>query len=331
MIDLIRQIDFNEVENHFKPLHIGVVGDVMLDVYHEGIVSRISPEAPVPIVDIKVTEMKPGGAANVCKNIRSLGASCSIFGAIGNDQAGRNLLKLMKHDHINIDGLFVVNDRPTTTKTRILSDSHQLLRLDYEEKKWVSDQVCQHLIRAFRNQANILNAVIFQDYNKGLLSPAIITSIIEICHENHIPIFVDPKFENCQFYHHVFLFKPNRKEAENLLRITIDSQDSACMAARKIREIIHAENILITLGEEGMVLLEASDICLKIPTRARKIHDVTGAGDTVISTVALFSAAGYSLQTSTVMANLAAGRVCEEIGIIPITLTALKEMCQTFV
>jgi len=330
LIDLIRHVDFNEAEKRFGKLRIGVIGDVMLDVYHEGKVSRISPEAPVPIVDIRSSVIKPGGAANVCRNIRSLGASCSIFGITGQDQQGEDLKGLFAEDHVNTDGLVLVDDRPTTTKTRVLSDGQQLLRMDHEEKTWIPENICHDLIRRFQDQADSLNAVIFQDYNKGVLSPELIKNVLSICKKYKIPVFIDPKFENYRLFHQVFFFKPNRKEAEDLLHIKINSPDDACLAAREIRRILKAENVLITLGEDGMVLLEASDTCLKIPTRARKIHDVTGAGDTVISTVALFSAAGYSLRISTVMANLAAGKVCEEVGIIPITLKALKEMSQNF-
>lgn len=328
LIELIQQVDFMDVEKRFKSLNIGVVGDVMLDVYHQGIVSRISPEAPVPIVEVRSSEIKPGGAANVCRNVRSLGAACSIFGVIGKDAHGENLIDLFQDDHVNTAGLISVEDRPTTTKTRILSDGQQLIRMDFETKEWISEATGRDLIQSFRNHAETLDAVILQDYNKGVLSPRVITNILTICQENHIPVFVDPKFENYRLYHHVFLFKPNRKEAEDLLHGKIDSLDMACVAARKIRDTLKAENILITLGEHGMVLLEKKGTCLKIPTRARKIHDVTGAGDTVISTVTLFLAAGYSLKVSTVMANLAAGKVCEEVGIIPITLFALKEMSQ---
>lgn len=330
MIDLIRHVDFKEAGKRFRNLRIGVIGDVMLDVYHEGKVSRISPEAPVPVVDIRSSVVKPGGAANVCRNIRSLGASCSIFGIMGEDNQGEELKGLFGEDDVNTDGLVSVYDRPTTTKTRILSDGQQLLRMDHEEKKWIHEDICHDLTRRFQDQADSLNAVILQDYNKGVLSPDLIKNVLPICEKHNVPVFVDPKFENYRLYNQVFLFKPNRKEAEDLLHLKINSPDDACMAAREIRKILKAQNILITLGEDGMVLLEASDACLKIPTRARKIHDVTGAGDTVISTVALFSAAGYSLRVSTVMANLAAGRVCEEVGIIPITLEALKEMSHNF-
>jgi rfaE bifunctional protein kinase chain/domain len=237
---------------------------------------------------------------------------------------------LFAEDQVNIDGLVIVDDRPTTTKTRVLSDGQQLLRMDHEEKKWISERICHDLIHRFQVQVDSLNAVILQDYNKGVLSPELINNVLPICKKNNIPVFIDPKFENYQLYHEVFFFKPNRKETEDLLHIKIISPDDACLAAREIRRILKAQNVLITLGEDGMILLDASDTCLKIPTRARKIHDVTGAGDTVISTVALFSAAGYSLRISTVMANLAAGKVCEEVGIIPITLEALKEMSYNF-
>lgn len=331
MIELIRQINFQEAEERLKKIHIGVVGDLMLDVYHHGHVSRISPEAPVPIVDVSSSEMKPGGAANVCRNLVSLGTVCTVFGTIGTDENGIKLEALFTHDNIRTEGLIPVKDRPTTTKMRIFSHGQQLLRLDFEERKPIDKETEKRLINAFMQEADKFNAVIFQDYNKGLLTQKVIHDILRVCHQHHIPVFVDPKYENYMEYKKVFLFKPNRKEASELLHTKIETADQACNAAVKIREKIKADHILITLGEEGMVLLDKdNDPCLKIPTRARKIHDVTGAGDTVISTVTAFSASGYSLPVSTVLANLAAGKVCEEVGIIPITLKSLHEILRDF-
>lgn len=329
LIELIRQVDFKEAEERFKGLHIGVMGDVMLDIYHQGMVSRISPEAPVPVVEVRSSVMKPGGAANVCRNVRSLGASCSVFGVTGPDENGKHLFSLFEEDGVDTEGLLPVDDRPTTTKIRILSEGQQLTRLDFESKKSVSGETVHQMLDVFKKRVTDLDAVIFQDYNKGMLTPELIRSVLKICRDAHVRVFVDPKFENYLSYIRVFLFKPNRKEASGLLGMEINSSEKACEAAIKFREILKVHNVLITLGEEGMILLDDDNQCLKIPTRARKIHDVTGAGDTVISTVTLFSAAGYSLPVSTVMANLAAGKVCEEVGIIPISLHALQEISET--
>ena len=329
MIELIKNIDFKDAEERLKRVHIGVIGDLMLDVYHHGQVSRISPEAPVPIVDVSSSDIKPGGAANVCRNLVSLGTGCTVFGTIGQDENGKKLESLFSNDNIRTHGLISVEDRPTTTKMRIFSHGQQLLRLDYEERTSIDSETEKRLIHVFKQEVKTFNAVIFQDYNKGLLTPNVIHSILKICHQHHIPVFVDPKFENYMEYKRAYLFKPNRKEASELLHMKIETADQACQAAVKIRDKIKVDHVLITLGEEGMVLLDNdNDHCLKIPTRARKIHDVTGAGDTVISTVTAFSASGYSLPASTVLANLAAGKVCEEVGIIPITLKALCEISQ---
>jgi D-glycero-beta-D-manno-heptose-7-phosphate kinase len=329
LIELIRQVDFSETEQRFKKIHIGVIGDVMLDIYHDGPVSRISPEAPVPIVDVRTSVMKPGGAANVCRNVRSLGASCSVFGVAGSDGNGKILKALFENDGVDTGGLIFLKDRLTTSKMRIVSDGQQLVRLDFEQKKAIHNKTVQKILKSFEKQAPLLDAVIFQDYNKGVLTPALIQGILNTCRDLQIRVFVDPKFENYAAYKNVFLFKPNRKEASELLQMDITSPEEACKAASEFRKILNAEYVLITLGEGGMVLMEEGEACLKIPTRARKIHDVTGAGDTVISTVTVFCAAGYSLPISTVMANLAAGKVCEEVGIIPITLKALKEISTT--
>ncbi len=331
MIDLIREIDFQEAQERLKSVHIGVIGDLMLDVYHQGHVTRISPEAPVPVVDVNSSELKPGGAANVCRNLVSLGTQCSVFGTTGSDENGKKLESLFSSDNIRINGLIQVKDRPTTTKIRVFSHGQQLLRLDFEGRSLIDRETEQRLLGCFEKDVKTFNAVIIQDYNKGLLTPGVIRGVLKTCHKHHIPVFVDPKFENYMEYKRAYLFKPNRKEAAELIRMKIETADDACLAAEKIKDRIHVEHVLITLGEEGMVLLDNDrDHCLKIPTRARKIHDVTGAGDTVISTVTAFSASGYSLPVSTVLANLAAGKVCEEVGIIPITLDSLNEISQDF-
>ncbi|HDT12104.1 MAG TPA: D-glycero-beta-D-manno-heptose-7-phosphate kinase, partial [Candidatus Marinimicrobia bacterium] len=231
LIELIKNIDFKDAEERLKRVHIGVIGDLMLDVYHHGQVSRISPEAPVPIVDVSLSDMKPGGAANVCRNLVSLGTGCTVFGTIGQDENGKKLESLFSDDNIRTLGLISVEDRPTTTKMRIFSHGQQLLRLDYEERTPIDSETEKRLIHVFKQEVNTFNAVIFQDYNKGLLTPNVIHSILKICHQVHIPVFVDPKFENYMEYKRAYLFKPNRKEASELLHMKIETADQACQAA----------------------------------------------------------------------------------------------------
>ncbi|MEA3500604.1 MAG: D-glycero-beta-D-manno-heptose-7-phosphate kinase [Candidatus Marinimicrobia bacterium] len=322
MIKLLQNIKLNS--NDLKKFHVLVIGDLMLDVYQSGNVNRISPEAPVPIVNITNSFERLGGAANVCQNIISLGAKCSVIGMVGNDRAGETMNRLFNENKINADQIIVSDSRPTTTKTRIIADDQQIVRIDKEEKLQITNSEEDEILLNLKKVINEIDVIILQDYNKGLLTENLIQKIVKISNKNSKLIFVDPKFDNFFAYKDVFLFKPNKKEAEKKLGVSLNSIENVENSAKMIRDKLHCKNILITLGEEGMLLLSDNDQYLTIQTRARKVHDVSGAGDTVISTLALFYTAGYSLAQSTVIANIAAGKVCEYIGVVPIKFNDLK-------
>jgi rfaE bifunctional protein kinase chain/domain len=322
LLNLIKNVKLNS--NDFQKLHMLVIGDLMLDVYQSGNVSRISPEAPVPIVNIENSFERLGGAANVCQNIVSLKAKCSVIGMIGNDRSGNTMKRLFNENGINSDQIIVNDLRPTTTKTRIIADDQQVVRIDKEKIFPITNSEENEILLNLKKIINDIDVIVLQDYNKGLLTENLIREIVKISNKNSKPIFVDPKFDNFFAYKDVFLFKPNKKEAEKKLGFALNNIENINKAAKKIKKQLHSKNVLITLGENGMLLLSDDSKYLKIQTRAKKVHDVSGAGDTVISTLALFYTAGYSLAQSTIIANIAAGKVCEYIGVVPIKFDDLK-------
>ncbi|MEA1985967.1 MAG: D-glycero-beta-D-manno-heptose-7-phosphate kinase [Candidatus Marinimicrobia bacterium] len=318
----------NEITNitmKFKKLHILVIGDLMLDVYQSGRVKRISPEAPVPIVEIKNSFERLGGAGNVCLNITSLNAKCSSIGIIGKDPTGEKIKSLMSENNINYEHIIINSNRPTTTKTRIIANDQQVVRIDNENISPIDNSEENEILHNVKKTINKIDAIILQDYNKGLLTEKLIHELIKLANENSKPIFVDPKFDNFFSYKNVFLFKPNKKETEKILGFKFDGIDSIKKGAEIIKEKLQCKNVLITLGEEGMLLLTNDGEFYTIPTQAKQVHDVSGAGDTVISAMAVFYSAEYSLKESTIMANVSAGKVCESFGVVPIKFDDLQD------
>ena len=302
----------------FEDQSIMVVGDVMLDCYLWGQVSRISPEAPVPVVDIDSESHRFGGAANVCQNVHALGAKVIPVGLIGQDAPGERLRDLFEAQGFDSDGLIADRTRPTTVKTRIIAHSQQVVRTDREVRNLI-DEALQDRIMAFvEERLDGVNALILEDYNKGLLAPRLITALIAAAERRQIPVLVDPKFDNFFDYRGVTLFKPNRKEAADRMGMRIDSMAAVEAVGRKLLERLACQAVLITLGAEGMALIEPDRAMATVPTQARQVHDVSGAGDTVIATMATVLAAGGSLREAAVIANHAAGQVVAEVGIVPV-------------
>jgi rfaE bifunctional protein kinase chain/domain len=309
-----------------KGRKIAVIGDVMLDKYVYGTISRISPEAPVPVVDIDKTEYKLGGAANVANNIKALDAEPILIGVIGNDYDSGHYLEVMKSLVLSTVGIIRDNIRPTTAKTRVIAHSQHVLRVDSEIKEDISPATKKKILSFFRANINDFAAVILQDYNKGVLTKEIISEIISISKKNKKPVYVDPKFHNFFEYKDVTVFKPNRKETSDILAMKIDGEESVKTAGRELMEKLNCEYLVLTRGEKGMMLFDKEKdktVILNIPTRARKVADVSGAGDTVISTIAVMLAGGANIIEAVMLANQAAGIVCEEVGIIPIYRQAL--------
>ena len=307
---------------------IFIIGDVMLDRYLLGDVTRISPEAPVQVFDIRNSEYRLGGAANVSYNVSTLGARPFLIGVIGDDAEGKLLIDAMENLQIETKGLIKEVNRPTTSKTRVISDSHHLLRIDSESKNDISDKTEENILKLLEENVKEIDIIILQDYNKGVLTKSLIKKITEFAEKRSVKILVDPKFENFFEFKNTYLFKPNRKELEDALGKKIKSTGDLDEFAAELLTKLNCENIILTLGEQGMMIFENSNGKLKqekIGTKARKVADVSGAGDTVISTIAVCLAGGASLKEAAIISNYAAGLVVEEVGIVPIHKNTLIE------
>lgn len=309
-----------------KGRKIAIIGDVMLDKYVYGTISRISPEAPVPVVDIDKTEYRLGGAANVANNIKALDAEPVLIGVIGIDYDSKHYLDVMKMMGLSTAGIIKDNNRPTTAKTRVIAHSQHVLRVDSEIKDDVSGNTRKKMIEFITKNIKSFAAVILQDYNKGVLTKELISQVISLCRKFKKPVYVDPKFHNFFEFRDVTVFKPNRKETADILAMKIDGEESVKDAGRILIDRLNCEYLVLTRGEKGMMLFDKEKnktVILNIPTKARKVADVSGAGDTVISTIAVMLAGGANIIEAVMLANQAAGIVCEEVGIIPIYKNAL--------
>lgn len=309
-----------------KGRKIAIIGDVMLDKYVYGTISRVSPEAPVPVVDIDKTEFRLGGAANVANNIKALEAEPVLIGVIGNDYDSKHYLDVMKSLGLSTVGIIKDNNRPTTAKTRVIAHSQHVLRVDSEVKDDITAATRKKILTYLGKNIKSFAAVILQDYNKGVLTKELIFQAISIARKNNRPVYVDPKFHNFFEYIDVTVFKPNRKETADILAMKIDGETSVKEAGRKLIDKLNCEYLVLTRGEKGMMLFDKEKnktVILNIPTKARRVADVSGAGDTVISTIAVMLAGGANIIEAVMLANQAAGIVCEEVGIIPIYKKAL--------
>ena len=307
-----------QLKNSFNGLKIAIVGDMMLDCYFRGEVKRISPEAPVPVLEVDNEFYRFGGAANVALNILSLGGIPYPVGVIGNDNDGKIFLSLTEDSKINLSGLILDESRPTTTKTRIIAHNQHVIRIDKESKKYLAAGVQEKLIKFMEDNIDNFDAIILQDYNKGVLTPLVIEKIISLANGKKILITVDPKFNNFFLYKNVTVIKPNRKEAEDVLGMKLRNDDDITIAGTRILEQTNAEYVILTLSEEGIAIFEKNKSVKKMPTIAQIVADVSGAGDTVISTLTMALAAKADIIEACYLANYAGGIVCEEVGIIPI-------------
>ena len=317
------RIDIDKISKDYSEKNILVIGDIILDAYIFGTVDRISQEAPVPIVSIAEKNFKPGGAANVALNLSGLGANVQLIGLTGSGINCDELQKCFeKNNNIN---LHLVKDegRPTSVKTRIIADGKQVARLDDEATNEINQIHKDKLKSVFDANSKNIDGIIIEDYNKGTLSSDVIVHIIDSASKNSIPVYVDPKYDNYEHYKGVRLFKPNLVEYNTIVR----NKNFGVLpeSGFKFKEYIDSEILLLTLGAEGMSLY-FNDSHNQIPTKARKVYDVSGAGDTVIATFAMNDICGLDPLESSIIANLAAGRVCEEIGVFPINVDALKEI-----
>jgi len=312
-----------ELQNNFKNKRIAVIGDMMLDSYFWGDIKRISPEAPVPVLEVENEFYRFGGAANVALNIQKLNGVPIPIGIIGDDNHGTIFSTLLKNAGISKEGIIVDDKRPTTTKTRVIADNHHVVRIDQESKEYLNTKVEKEILKLFKSKIDEFDAIILQDYNKGVLTTSLIERIISIANKNNILITVDPKFNNFFSYKNVTVFKPNRKEAEDVLGSKIKNENDISAVGKKLLNKLKAKNIILTLGEEGIAIFQKDKLVNRIQTKAKKVADVSGAGDTVISTLTMALTAGANILEASYLANYAAGIVCGEVGIVPIEIKKL--------
>jgi D-glycero-beta-D-manno-heptose-7-phosphate kinase len=299
----------------FKKQSILVVGDMMVDRFVWGKVSRISPEAPVPVVEVTRESQALGGAGNVASNITSLGANAYIVGGIGDDLTGEQLKQELRSKKISIEGLVADPDRPTSIKTRIIASHQQVVRYDREVKGAFLPAIEKKLIEKLHEIIPAVQAVIISDYGKGVVTPLVLQTAIRLSNRHGIPITVDPKIEHFLRYKQVSCITPNTAEAIAGMRSPEVTEDEEIYAlGKKILARLRSKSVLITRGEKGMTLFEPDNKITHIPTRAKEVYDVTGAGDTVIATFTLALAAKVKFREAAEISNFAAGVVVAKIG-----------------
>lgn len=324
-----QNIEYN-IEKHLSNKRILVIGDVMIDAYLFGSVDRISPEAPVPIVNLNKRVSRLGGAANVALNIQSLGATPILCSVIGDDDKGDEFLELMNSLNLPTDAMIKSAERITTVKFRVIGNNTQLIRVDEEIDTPLSEKNQQQLLLKIFMLIDSLpiDAIIFEDYDKGVLTATLIEAIITKARNNNIPVAVDPKKRNFNNYHHCTIFKPNLKELKEGTKASIDFLNIDEVASLAHQYIVDQEIdiAMITMSEKGVLVVRkdsGAEIKTLIPAHFRNIVDVSGAGDTVISVASLFYTLGFPFEEVAAVANLAGGLVCEEVGVIPIAKNKL--------
>ena len=327
---MFESTDFKSVFDQFTNQKILIIGDVMIDTYLWGSVGRVSPEAPVPIVSGVIEENRLGGAANVALNVKAMGAVPILCAVIGDDPRGRLILELMEEQLLSDVGLVVDMHRVTTQKTRIISGNQHLLRVDEEMDMFLNKRVQEEFIELISSllESGGIDAIIMQDYDKGVLTPRVISEVISASERVAVPVLVDPKFRSFDLYKKVKLFKPNYKELVKGLDLDIKKKEieKLAEAVQKFQKQQKIDNLLVTLSDQG-VLTSREGEHVHIPAMKREITDVSGAGDTVIAVAALCLIAGLPPAEVAAVSNLAGGQVCEKAGVVPISSEKLLEEC----
>lgn len=318
-------MDYKDIFQKFNNLNVVVIGDIMVDSYQWGKVERISPEAPVPICAVTKIENRLGGAGNVALNLKAMGANPILCSVIGEDSNGENLLHLMQQEGMTTDYILQSTDRPTTNKTRIIGNNSQMLRIDNESIETLDRKEETAFLKRIESLFSKMkiDVVIFQDYDKGVITERVITTTTSQANKKNIPITVDPKHRNFSLYKDVTMFKPNLKELKEGLKIEFDkpTQENLENASLLLKDKQRIEKVFITLSEYGVFFADYSKKQAKVvllPANVRKIADVSGAGDTVISVASLCLALDIEPKEIAKISNLAGGLVCEEVGVVPI-------------
>lgn len=308
-----------------KEKKVLVIGDLVLDHYVVGSVARISPEAPVPVVHVSEERYLLGGAGNVARNVVSLGGEAVVIGVCGRDRDGEVLARLLRDCGV-VAHTVCDSGRPTIRKTRVIAQNQQMVRVDYEQTHKVGDEVLDQVFDQLRHAVEGAGVVIVSDYGKGLVTRRFMQRLMDLLDglSERPKVYVDPKVRNFDLYKGVDILTPNTKEAAEGAGVIVADRDSVVMAGARIFRKLGCANLLITLGPDGMALFESPDSVLRIPTAARKVFDVTGAGDTVIAALALATAAGSDLVTACAIANVAAGIVVAEVGTAAATMDSVR-------
>jgi rfaE bifunctional protein kinase chain/domain len=327
---MFESTDLKSVFDQFTNQKVLIIGDVMIDTYLWGSVARVSPEAPVPIVSGVTEENRLGGAANVALNIKAMGAVPILCSVIGEDLRGRLILELLEEQLLSDIGLVVDNQRVTTQKTRIISGNQHLLRVDEEMDTFLNKRVQEQFLELISSllESGGIDAIIMQDYDKGVLTPRVISEVISASERVAVPVLVDPKFRSFDLYKKVQLFKPNFKELVKGMDLDIKQKEITKLAeaVRIFQEKQQIDNLLVTLSDQGVLTSGAGEY-VHIPAVKREITDVSGAGDTVIAVAALCVLAGLPPAEVAAVSNLAGGQVCEKAGVVPVSLEKLLEEC----
>ena len=319
------RIDVDKLVQSFKKTTLLVVGDIMIDEFIWGTVTRISPEAPVPVVAVNRENLLLGGAANVVHNVHSLGGRVLLAGLIGDDLMGETIKKLLAEQQIDREGLVVQARRPTIVKTRVIAHSQQVVRFDRESLDPISTQSQENLLQYLDKNWDRVDGIIVSDYGKGLITPPLMEFIMQRKKKDGKLVAVDPKMNNFNLYPGATVVTPNRQEAEAAAGKEIRDEATLMEVGRILLERFASQAILITRGEEGMVLFERDGDVINVPTVAKEVYDVTGAGDTVISALTLALASGNSFPEAAVVANYAAGIVVGKVGTATVTPEELKK------
>ncbi|HCV42712.1 MAG TPA: D-glycero-beta-D-manno-heptose-7-phosphate kinase [Bacteroidetes bacterium] len=307
-----------ELLKGFLHKRIAVVGDLMVDSYYWGTVTRVSPEAPVPVVDVVSESTRLGGAANVANNIQALGGEPMLIGLIGDDHPGEMFLNILKEQNLNTEGIVQDTSRPTTIKTRVIAHSQHVVRIDNESKAECPERLRHRIVDAVKYNIQNIDGIILEDYNKGVITKDIIHEIIAVARKYNKIVTVDPKYNNFFEYKNVTVFKPNKRETEEAIGKRIRNNDDVIQAGQSLLATLQAENVLLTRGEEGLTLFEKNGEISHMRSLATNVQDVSGAGDTVISTLTMALVGGGTVREAAALSNCAASVVVGAVGIVPI-------------
>ena len=327
-VETVFPTSYTRYFRRFSRANVLVIGDIMIDHYIWGTVSRISPEAPVPIVDVEHESLRLGGAANVYSNILSLGGKAEVCGVIGQDESGQSLLKELGVNQRHHPGIIVDPSRPTTRKVRLVAHSQQVIRYDVEKRQDISAQAIRGIVKYVQSRLDSISCMVISDYAKGVITPSLMAHVSELARSRKIPLIIDPKVEHFSYYAGATVLTPNHIEAQQASGLSGHDHQTIHKIGHLLRQKLGCQTVLVTRGEQGMSLCENNGKSLHIPAVARQVYDVTGAGDTVVSTLALALSVNASNQEASIMANYAAGVVVGQVGTASITKNQLKKAMQ---